>query len=159
VGDGVDLEVGAMVEVPSAVHMASELAERLDFLSIGTNDLAQYTMAAERGNDRVTALTDPLHPPVLRLIRGVATAAAAHGRPVAVCGEVASDALAVPLLVGLGVDELSVSPPLVPAIKETVRGVSKAAAVALAERALVAESASAVRALLADATAPEAAVG
>jgi phosphoenolpyruvate-protein phosphotransferase len=153
------VEVGVMVEVPAAALAADALAREAAFLSIGTNDLAQYTMAAERGNDRVAALTDALHPPVLRLIRDVATAAAAHGRPVAVCGEVASEALAVPLLVGLGVDELSVSPPLVPAIKEAVRGVSRAGAVVLAERALAAESAAEVRALLAEATAHEAAVG
>jgi phosphoenolpyruvate-protein phosphotransferase len=153
------VEVGVMVEVPAAALAADALAREAAFLSIGTNDLAQYTMAAERGNERVAALTDALHPPVLRLIRDVAAAAAAHGRPVAVCGEVASEALAVPLLIGLGVDELSVSPPLAPAIKEAVRRVSRPAAVALAERALVAESASAVRALLAEATAREAAVG
>ena len=116
-------------------------------------------MAAERGNDRVAALTDALHPPVLRLIRDVAAAAAAHGIPVAVCGEVASEALAVPLLVGLGVGELSVSAPLVPVIKEAVRTVSGSAAGALAERALEAESATAVRALLAETAATSTVVG
>jgi phosphocarrier protein FPr len=153
------VEVGAMVEVPAAALAADALAREADFLSIGTNDLAQYTMAAERGNQRVAALTDALHPPVLRLIRDVAAAAAAHGIPVAVCGEVASDALAVPLLLGLGVGELSVSAPLVPAIKEAVRTVSESAAGALAERALEAESAAAVRALLAETSATPTVVG
>jgi phosphocarrier protein FPr len=153
------VETGVMIEVPAAALAAAAFAAEADFLSIGTNDLAQYTMAAERGNVGVAALTDALHPPVLRLIREVADAGAAHGTPVAVCGELASEPLAVPLLVALGVDELSVSPPLVPAIKEAVRAVDGSAAAALAERALEADSAAAVRSLLAEATTAEAAVG
>ena len=96
------LELGIMLEVPSAALVAEHLAPLVDFFSVGTNDLTQYAMAAERGNSDVAALADPLHPAVLRLIERAASAAAAAGRPVAVCGEVAGDRLAVPLLVGLG---------------------------------------------------------
>ncbi len=105
-----EVEVGAMVEVPAAALLADVLAAEVDFLSIGTNDLVQYTMAAERGNAGVAGLSDPLHPAVLRLIARVCEAGAAHGCRVAVCGEAASDPAAVPILVGLGVDELSVTP-------------------------------------------------
>ena len=92
-----------MVEVPAAALAADALAREADFLSIGTNDLAQYTIAAERGNELVAALTDALHPPVLRLIREVAAAAAAHGIPVAVCGEVARTRSPCRCSLGLGV--------------------------------------------------------
>ena len=97
------LELGIMLEVPSAALVAEHLAPLVDFFSVGTNDLTQYALAAERGNSDVAALADPLHPAVLRLIERAASAAAAAGRPVAVCGEVAGDRLAVPLLLGLGV--------------------------------------------------------
>ena len=93
----------------------------VNFFSIGTNDLVQYTMAAERGNEAVAALADGLHPAVLQLIRGVAAAAEAHGKWVGVCGELGADPLAAPVLVGLGVSELSVNPPAIPATKEAVR--------------------------------------
>ncbi len=94
------LEVGVMLEVPSAALLAEKLAPLVDFFSVGTNDLTQYTLAAERGNAGVAALADPLHPAVLRLIRHTAAAAAAEGCRLAVCGEVAGDPLAVPLLLG-----------------------------------------------------------
>ncbi len=143
------LELGIMVEVPAAALVADHLAPLVDFFSIGTNDLTQYAMAAERGNSAVAALADPLHPAVLRLIERAASAAAAANRPVAVCGEVAGDRLAVPLLVGLGVRELSMSPALIPAAKQAVRATDARAAARLARAALAADSAAAVRRLLA----------
>ncbi len=142
------VEVGAMVEVPAAAVLADVLAAEVDFLSIGTNDLTQYVMAAERGNPRVAALSDALHPAVLRLISGIATAAARHDCRVAVCGEMASDPLGVPLLVGLGVDELSVSPRRVGLVKEAVRAVDSAAARDLVRGALALPDAASVRRLL-----------
>ncbi len=143
------LEVGIMVEVPSAALVAAKLAPLVDFFSVGTNDLTQYTLAAERGNAGVAALADPLHPAVLRLIDMTARAADAAGREVAVCGEIAGDRLAVPLLLGLGVRELSMSPVAIPAVKQAVRATDAAAARRMADEALAAESAAAVRELLA----------
>ncbi len=147
------MEVGIMVEVPAAALAAEAFAPEVDFFSIGTNDLVQYTMAAERGNDAVAGLADGLHPAVLRLIRGVAEAAEAHGKWVGVCGELGSDPLAVPVLVGLGVSELSVNPPAIPATKEAVRKVDAGAAGRLAREALRLSSAEDVRALVAGDTA------
>jgi multiphosphoryl transfer protein len=149
-----EIEVGVMVEVPSAALAAEVFAPEVDFFSIGTNDLTQYTMAAERGNERVAALADALHPSVLRLIQTVTEAADGHGKWVGVCGELASEPLAVPVLVGLGVTELSVNPPAIPATKEAVRQVDAGAAAALAGEALRLASAEDVRALLADEVAP-----
>ncbi len=144
-----EVEVGAMVEVPAAALGAAALAAQVDFLSIGTNDLVQYTMAAERGNAGVAGLSDPVHPAVLRLIAAVTDAAGRQACRVAVCGEAGSDPAAIPLLVGLGVDELSVAPGRVPLVKEAVRGLEMEAARALAARALELEDAAAVRALVA----------
>jgi len=137
-----------MVEVPAAALLAGILAAEVDFLSIGTNDLVQYTMAAERGNAGVAALSDALHPAVLRLIEAVTGGAAGHDCRVAVCGEAASDPLAVPLLVGLGVDELSVTPRRVGVVKERVRDISAAGARALAREALAMSDAASVRRLV-----------
>jgi multiphosphoryl transfer protein len=147
--DGID--VGIMVEVPAAALAAETFAAEVDFFSLGTNDLVQYTMAAERGNEAVSGLADGLHPSVLRLVRTVTEAAEAHGKWVGVCGELGSDPAAVPLLVGLGVSELSVNPPAIPGTKEAVRGVDAAAAANLADEALRLDSAEAVRALVAEA--------
>ena len=143
------VELGVMIEVPAAALRAGTLAAEVGFLSIGTNDLVQYTMAAERGNGGVARLSDPLHPAVLQLIEGVVAAARPHACRVAVCGEAASDRQAVPLLVGLGVDELSVGPRRVPLVKAWVRDLDSAAAGELALRALELEDAAAVRALAA----------
>ncbi|GAA4676697.1 hypothetical protein GCM10023215_06340 [Pseudonocardia yuanmonensis] len=140
------LEVGIMVEVPAAALTAAAFAPAVNFLSIGTNDLTQYTLAAERGSAEVAALADPLSPAVLQLI--AATCRGASGAMVAVCGELAADPAAAPLLVGLGVRELSVAPPAVALVKQAVREVDAAEAAALAERALAAPDAAAVRALL-----------
>jgi multiphosphoryl transfer protein len=143
------MEVGIMVEVPAAALAAESFAPEVDFFSIGTNDLVQYTMAAERGNEAVAALADGLHPAVLRLIRGVVAAAEAHGKWVGVCGELGADPLAVPVLVGLGVSELSVNPPAIPATKEAVRQVDAGEAGLLARGALRLASADDVRGLVA----------
>ena len=150
-----ELEVGAMVEIPAAALSAEQFAPEVDFFSLGTNDLVQYTMAAERGNASVAALADGLNPSVLRLIRIVAEAGGRHGKWVGVCGELASDPEAVPVLVGLGVTELSANAPAIPAVKQAVRAVDAEEARELAERALELSSAAEVRALFAqEAAAP-----
>jgi phosphoenolpyruvate-protein phosphotransferase len=143
------LETGIMLEVPAAALSAKALAPLAGFFSVGTNDLTQYTLAAERGNAGVAGLYDPLHPAVLRLIKLTAGAAAPAGRSVAVCGEVAADPAAVPLLLGLGVTELSVSPAAVALVKQAVRATTLTTARNLADEALGAESGDAVRRLLA----------
>src|ERR671934_916456 len=144
-----ELEVGVMIEVPAAALAAEQFAGAVDFFSPGTNDLVQYTMAAERGNASVAGLADGLHPSVLRLIRIVADAAAEHGRWAGVCGELAADPEAVPVLVGLGISELSANAPAIPGVKQAVRRVEAQAARVLAERALELASAAEVRALFA----------
>ena len=114
-------ELGVMIEVPSAALLADQLAEHADFLSIGTNDLSQYTLAMDRCHAGLAARIDALHPALLRLIAQTCVGAARHGRWVGVCGALASEALATPVLIGLGVQELSVSPGLVGEIKARVR--------------------------------------
>ncbi|MGZ8599253.1 MAG: phosphoenolpyruvate--protein phosphotransferase [Actinomycetota bacterium] len=145
------LEVGVMIEVPSAALLADRLSESADFFSVGTNDLTQYVLAAERGNARVADLTDALHPAVLALVERAAAAAAARGRWTGVCGELAGDPLATPLLLGLGVRELSASAPAIPHVKLAVRATDLGAARELAAAALALSSAAAVRDLLAGA--------
>ncbi len=142
------LEVGIMVEVPSAALLAERLAEDVDFFSIGTNDLTQYTMAADRGNVRVSELADAVHPAVLRSIRMTVEAADAHGRWVGVCGELAGDPDATALLLGLGVRELSMGAPAIALVKREVRTVDLAAARALADAALSCATSTEVRELL-----------
>ncbi|GAA3342359.1 phosphoenolpyruvate--protein phosphotransferase [Amorphoplanes nipponensis] len=146
-GPPAGLRVGIMVEVPSAALKAATFAPYVDFLSIGTNDLTQYALAAERGNPALAELADGLDPGVLRLI-DAACRGAGERVTVAVCGELAGDEAAAPLLTGLGVRELSVTPPAVPAIKEAVRATDRAAAADLARAALGRPDAAAVRALL-----------
>ena len=119
-----DVPVGIMIEVPSAAVIADILAEEVDFFSIGTNDLVQYTMAADRMNEHVAWLSDYFQPPVIRLIANVAKAAQQHGKWVGMCGEMAGDPLATPLLVGLGLTELSMSAPCVPVVKHLVRQIN-----------------------------------
>jgi multiphosphoryl transfer protein len=140
--------IGVMIEVPSAALQAQLFAAEVDFFSIGTNDLAQYVMAAERGNERVARLADGLHPAVLRLIGEVGAAAEEHGIPAGVCGELAGDRLATALLIGLGITELSMAPPAVASIKAIVRELDSAAARAVARQALERDDAASVRALL-----------
>ncbi|PZS25807.1 MAG: phosphoenolpyruvate--protein phosphotransferase [Pseudonocardiales bacterium] len=142
------LRVGMMVEVPAAALKIETFLPYLDFVSIGTNDLTQYTLAAERGNAAVAALSDPLDPGVLSLIRHVCRAAA--GRvPVAVCGEAAADETAIAVLLGLGVRELSVSPHAVPSVKARVRTLDLERCCELAELAVTLDDAAAVRQLIA----------
>ena len=114
-------QLGIMVEVPAAALLAEQFAAEVDFFSIGTNDLTQYCLAMDRGHPRLAAQADALHPGVLRLIELTVRGAHAHGKWVGLCGGLASEPLAVPLLLGLGVDELSVSVPAIPAIKAAVR--------------------------------------
>jgi len=140
------LLVGMMVEVPAAALKAAAFSPHVDFLSIGTNDLTQYALAAERGNAGVAALADPYDPGVLRLI--AATCEGAGDALVAVCGELAADEAAAQLLIGLGVRELSVGPRAVAGVKQAVRRVDVRAATELGARALDAEGPQAVRALL-----------
>jgi phosphoenolpyruvate-protein phosphotransferase len=139
--------LGAMIETPAAALLTGALATVADFFSIGSNDLAQYTLAMDRGEAGLAAQLDAMHPAVLRLIGISAAAALAAGKPIAVCGGLASDPLAAPLLVGLGVDELSAVPTVLPELKARLRELSLADCRALAEQALEAPSAAAVRAL------------
>src|SRR5438094_3978869 len=118
------VEVGTMVEIPSAAICASALAREVDFLSIGTNDLIQYALAVDRVNEKVAYLYEPTHPPILRLLKMVADAAHANRIWVGVCGEMAGDVALVPLLLGLGMDELSASATLVPRVKRAVQSVT-----------------------------------
>ncbi|MHB8393172.1 MAG: phosphoenolpyruvate--protein phosphotransferase [Candidatus Dormibacteria bacterium] len=142
------MEVGIMVEVPAAALAARALASLVDFMSIGTNDLSQYTMAADRTNPGVAALADPLHPAVLRLIKETCLAGAAAGIWVGVCGELAGEPSATELLLGLGVRELSMSPRRVAEVKQMVRSVDSVRAGRLADRALGLRGADEVRQLL-----------
>jgi phosphotransferase system enzyme I (PtsI) len=133
-------ELGVMIETPSAVFVADALAARVDFLSIGTNDLAQYVMAAARENDRVADLHDPLHPGVLRAIRRTVEAGQEGDAWVGMCGEMAGDPDVTALLVGLGLDELSMSAVTVPDVKANVAAADTDAAAGLAETALAADT-------------------
>lgn len=149
VGYAQKFEIGIMVEIPSAAVMADILAGDVDFFSIGTNDLAQYTMAADRTNAKVTTLADALHPSVLRLIRMVIEAAHARGKWVGLCGELAGDPLAAPVLLGLGLDEFSMTSRAVPLIKQAIRHYTIAEAREIARQALSLGSAAEVRNYLA----------
>jgi phosphocarrier protein FPr len=143
-----DLQLGIMIEVPSAALLAPVLAKEVDFFSVGTNDLTQYTLAIDRGHPTLSAQADGLHPAVLQLIDITVRAAHAHGKWVGVCGELAADPLAVPVLIGLGVDELSVSARSIPEVKARVREFSLSEAQSLAQQALAVGSPAEVRALV-----------
>ncbi len=141
------IEIGIMVEVPSVAVLADLFAREVDFFSVGTNDLTQYTMAAERTNERVAYLGDPCHPAVLRQIRSVVEAGHRAGIWVGVCGELAGDPSAVPILLGLDLDELSMAPGSIPRAKSILRRSSWEDAKRLAAQALDLDSAEAVRRL------------
>jgi len=140
---------GIMVEVPSAAFLAPELARLIDFFSIGTNDLTQYVLAADRGNAALAGLQDALHPAVLRAVAGVVAGADAAGIPVAVCGELAGDPLGALVLVGLGVDELSADAGSLDGIRAALARATRPQLDELARRALAAPDAEAVRELAA----------
>jgi phosphotransferase system enzyme I (PtsI) len=140
-----DLPLGIVVEVPAAALQAHAFAEHVDFFSIGTNDLTQYVLAVDRGNDRVAARHDALHPAVLGLILRVVEAGRRTDRPVELCGEIASEVQAVPVLLGLGLDTLSVSPQYLSAVQRIVRAVSYEDTKALARECLQATDAETVR--------------
>jgi phosphotransferase system enzyme I (PtsI) len=131
--------------VPAAALLAEAIAERADFLSIGTNDLVQYLLAVDRGNDRIAYLYENLHPAVLRVIKNVIDAGHRRGVWVGMCGEMAADRLATVLLVGMGIDELSVSPIDVPEVKKIIRRTNFSDAQKLAQRALELSTATEIR--------------
>jgi phosphoenolpyruvate-protein phosphotransferase (PTS system enzyme I) len=123
-----DVPFGCMIEAPAAAMIPDVLAAEVGFFSIGSNDLIQYTLAADRGNSRVAHICEPLHLAMLRMIRAIIHAARRAGRPVSLCGEMAADPLYTIILLGLGVDELSMNPVMIPAIKQVIHGVTWAEA-------------------------------
>lgn len=131
-----NIETGVMIELPSAAVIADLIAPEVDFFSIGTNDLIQYTVAADRVNHRVADLYRPTHPAVIRLIKQTIDAGAQHGVWTGVCGEMAADIHLTPLLLGLGVEELSVGPHLVPRVRQAIRALSHAECAAMADGAI-----------------------
>jgi phosphotransferase system enzyme I (PtsI) len=136
-----EIDVGIMIEIPSAALTAHLLAPHVDFFSIGTNDLVQYTLAVDRVNERIAYLYQPTHPAIIRLIKNTIDVGHQHGIWTGICGEMAGNPLMVPLLIGLGVDELSVSSSLVPLVKDVVRKLRYSEAEELAEVVLARESA------------------
>jgi phosphocarrier protein FPr len=146
-----ETKLGVMIEVPAAVAVADRLAREASFFSIGTNDLIQYVMAADRTNARVAPMADPFQPAVLRMIQQALDAARGAGIPAALCGELAADPLATPLLLGLGLEEFSVSAPLIPEVKQAIARWTHEEAATIAREALALDSAASVRRLLATA--------
>ncbi len=142
-----ELQVGTMIEIPSAATTADLLAKDCDFFSIGTNDLIQYLLAIDRVNDRIAHLYEPAHPAVIRTLNSVVTEAHKQKIKVSVCGEMAGDAVYAPLLLGLGVDELSMAPPLIPAVKYLIRSMKLSDARKLATDALQLTTAAEILAL------------
>ena len=140
--------VGVMIEVPSAVYQAGSLARRVDFLSIGTNDLTQYLLAVDRNNPRVADLYDSLHPAVIRAILQVVESARVHGKPVSVCGEMAGDPAAAILLVGMGIESLSMSVASLPRVKWVIRNLTRERANEILSNVLVMEDVESIRAYL-----------
>jgi phosphotransferase system enzyme I (PtsP) len=138
-------EIGVMIEVPSAVYQAGNLARRVDFLSIGTNDLTQYLLAVDRNNARVASLYDSLHPAVIRAILQVVESARVHGKPVSVCGEMAGDPVAALLLLAMGIDSLSMSVSSLPRVKWVIRNTTRERARQILSEILVMEDAKSIR--------------
>lgn len=153
---GAPVQVGAMIETPSSAVIAGRIAREVDFLSIGTNDLTQYTLAMDRGHAELAHRIDGLHPAVLHLISMTVDAADEHDKLVAVCGGLASEPAAIAILIGLGVRELSVVPTLVPQFKSLIRTLTLESCQSLAQRALAMDTAEAVRALANEAMTPAA---
>lgn len=149
IGRQAGIEVGVMIETPASALIADVLAQEADFFSIGTNDLTQYTLAMDRGHPQLAARLDGLHPAVLRLIERTAQAARARGRRTAVCGGLASDPAAAPILIGLGVQELSCVPSVIPSLKALIGTLTMERCRRCAREALSQESSEAVRALCA----------
>lgn len=142
------VDVGIMVEIPAAALMADRLAREVDFFSIGTNDLSQYVLAADRTNAQVAGLANALQPAVLRLVARVIEAAHAAGKWVGLCGELAGEPLAIPILLGLGLDEFSMNPPAIPLAKQLIRSLEVPAAQAVARAALDLDGAAEVQELV-----------
>jgi phosphocarrier protein FPr len=142
------VKVGIMIEVPAAALLADALAQEVDFFSIGTNDLTQYTLAIDRGNQNLATQFDTLHPSVFKLIKMTSEAAHAHGKWVGVCGGIAGDAHAVPILLGLGVDELSISVPSLPSIKDQIRHLNSEGCRATADLALASTSGKEIKVMM-----------
>jgi phosphoenolpyruvate-protein phosphotransferase len=144
------IEVGAMIEIPSAALMAGEIAARCEMISIGSNDLAQFLFAGDRSQRDAAAIADALHPAVLRIIEQICLSATAHNRPISLCGEMAGNPLATPLLLGLGITELSVTPSAVPVVKAAIGRYTLEECRALGRKALAAPDFATVRGLLID---------
>ena len=145
---GIRARIGVMIEVPSAALIADALAREAEFFSIGTNDLTQYCLAMDRGHPRLAKQADGMHPAVLKLISLTVEAAHRHGKWVGVCGGLASDCLALPALIGLGVDELSVDVPALGAIKARMATLERTSCAQLAQELLLLATAAEVRARL-----------
>jgi phosphotransferase system enzyme I (PtsI) len=145
-----NVKLGIMIEMPAAALSADFLAEECDFFSIGTNDLIQYTMAVDRVNEYVSYLYEPLHPALMRLIGNVSIAGNATGIPVSVCGEMAGEPMIAPVLIGLGIRELSMSAVSVPEVKAMIRATTLADAEALVQRIKKLATAAEVRAMVSD---------
>ena len=143
-----DIEIGIMVEIPSAALTADQLAKEIDFFSIGTNDLSQYTMAADRTNPKVAELSNAFFPAVLRLVREVIRAAHKEGKWVGMCGELAGEPLALPILLGLELDEFSMNPPMIPLAKQIIRNLDTHEMKELADQALELESPADIQAFI-----------
>jgi phosphotransferase system enzyme I (PtsI) len=145
---GTEIEIGVMIEVPSAAIVAEELAKEVDFFSIGTNDLIQYVLAIDRINERVTYLYEPLHPAVLRLIQQVIDIGHKAGIRVAMCGEMAGEPAYTMILLGLGLDELSMNPLAIPRVKKIIRGATMKESKALLNKVMTFSSATEIRAFV-----------
>ena len=143
-----EIEIGIMVEIPSAALVADQLAKEVDFFSIGTNDLSQYTMAADRTNPKVAELSDAFFPAVLRLVREVIRAAHKEGKWVGMCGELAGEPLALPILLGLELDEFSMNPPMIPLAKQIIRNLDTRDMKEIADQALELESPADIQAFI-----------
>jgi phosphotransferase system enzyme I (PtsI) len=147
---GKQVQIGAMIEVPSAVLMADAIAKEVDFFSIGTNDLIQYTMAIDRGNQNVAHLYNPLHPAVLKLLKQVTDAGRNNAIPVFICGEMASEPIYLPILLGLGLNELSANSNAIPIVKNAIRSLDVAQSRQFLDKVLTLTSTQRIEALVQD---------